>query len=63
MRRHVGIHTHVPYVLYPRIRTVPARVRRDDEVHVGGVFDGVLQDGVDRHPVVRREFTHSLNDT
>lgn len=57
MRRHA----HAP-PLYPCTRTVPARVRGDDEVDVGGIFDGVLQDGVDRHPVFRRQFAHSLYD-
>lgn len=39
-----------------------ARVGGDDEVHMGGVLDRVLKDGVDRHAVVRRQLAHSLDD-
>lgn len=44
------------------IRGSLARVRGDDEVHMGGVLDRVLEDGVDRHPVVCRQLAHSLDD-
>lgn len=44
------------------VRVSLARVRGDDEVHVGGVLDGVLKDGVDGHAVVRRQLAHSLDD-
>lgn len=46
----------------PSVRVSLARVRGDDEVHVGGVLDGVLKDGVDGHAVVRRQLAHSLDD-
>lgn len=39
-----------------------ARVRRDDEVNIGHVFDRVLQDGVDGNPVLCRQLAHSLDD-
>lgn len=39
-----------------------ARVCRDDEVDVGHVLDGVLQDGVDGDAVFCRQLAHSLDD-
>lgn len=39
-----------------------ARVSGDDEVNVVHILDGVLQDGVDRYAVIRRQFAHSLDD-
>lgn len=40
----------------------PARVCGDDKVYVGGVLDGILQDGMNGYPVFRRQFTYPLDD-